>query len=583
MAATGGIRAGRAFVELGLNQGQLAKGLKQAQAKLQAFGKAAATIGAGLMGASAAVLAPLMSMVSGFSIYGDKLHKMSARTGVMSDSLSELGFAAEQSGSSLDAVGNALFRMRRRVANASTGSGPAARALGALGLSAEEITQLTPEEQLLTVADALQKVENESLAAQYAFEIFGDGAKGLLPLLQEGADGIEALMEEARDLGISVSPEDAQAAADYGDAWNRISTVLSGVRNNIGAALIPVLNDLLATVTPYLAAIGKWVKENRQLAVTIAKIAAAVGAAGAVLVALGGAAMVAASGIGALLMIMAAAKSAIAMATAAVTFLVTPLGAAVGVIGVLSAAAIALGSAFIYFSGAGTWAIEQVSQALQWLRSSVFPVLESIYAALTSGRFGLAGQILWASLRVAFFTGMQTILESLKTWESHVAGVFGRIALKARQAVLQAYAALPGISKETRAKIGMELLKIGGQLINLTKTDFVGDQLEKAKQDLADLQQQVEVGAKEAEPPGDTGSIPGQGRSFDFQLPNLDEIGSQVQEAWQVAVGTTNSFAAGRIGLQARPLEKIQNTLAQMDDKLARLVDQGEEGLVFGD
>src|SRR5690606_28423232 len=106
--------------------------------------------------AGAAITGPMVAAAKQFASAGDSLHKMSARTGASAQSLSELGFAAEQSGSNVDALGSAMFRMRRRIANASTGAGPAVRALRDLGLEAGKLTQLPVDEQLGVIADALK-------------------------------------------------------------------------------------------------------------------------------------------------------------------------------------------------------------------------------------------------------------------------------------------------------------------------------------------------------------------------------------------------------------------------------------------
>jgi hypothetical protein len=100
---------------------------------------------------------------------------------------------------------------------------------------------LPVEQQFDQIVRALAGVENESLRAQYAFEILGDGAKALMPLLNQGADGIEAFRKQARDLGITISDDDAASAAALADAWDILKRSLSAVTIQLGAALAPLL------------------------------------------------------------------------------------------------------------------------------------------------------------------------------------------------------------------------------------------------------------------------------------------------------------------------------------------------------
>jgi len=66
MADTRGIRAGRAYVELGVAD-KLTKGLEKAQARLKAFGEGLQRIGKGLATLGGSVLAPIMLGVKAFT------------------------------------------------------------------------------------------------------------------------------------------------------------------------------------------------------------------------------------------------------------------------------------------------------------------------------------------------------------------------------------------------------------------------------------------------------------------------------------------------------------------------------------
>ena len=101
MAKSQGIRAGKAFVELGVSD-KLTAGLRRAQKRLSAFGSGLRSIGTRITGFGAALAAPLAGSLKVFAAAGDQLDKMSKRTGVSVEALSELGFAAEQSGTNLE-------------------------------------------------------------------------------------------------------------------------------------------------------------------------------------------------------------------------------------------------------------------------------------------------------------------------------------------------------------------------------------------------------------------------------------------------------------------------------------------------
>jgi len=104
MGLSSGIRAGAAYVELYTKDSRMVKGLQAAEKKLKAFGEGITSIGTRLAGLGAGVVTPLIGAAKVFSDMGGDLADMSQRTGVSVEALSELGFAAEQSGSDMETL-----------------------------------------------------------------------------------------------------------------------------------------------------------------------------------------------------------------------------------------------------------------------------------------------------------------------------------------------------------------------------------------------------------------------------------------------------------------------------------------------
>lgn len=421
-ASTGAIRAGKAFVEIGADNSKLLKVLNKSSDRMKAFAANAAKIGGSLIAAGTSITAPLTAAVFSFSEAGDKLDKMSIRTGASVESLSALGFAAEQSGTSIDALGSGLFRMRRRIANATTGAGPAKRALDALGLSADELSKLDSDQQLLKVADSLAKVEDDSLAAQYAFEILGDGGKALLPLLQSGSDGINAMMLEAKELGLVVSQSQSKAGADFMDAWNRIKRSSKASIFLLGGELAPVLTDLAKHVVEGAKVAQQWIRENGH----IIKLAAAIGvgliALGGVILALSGIVYVAGLGVGLL-------AGAISFLGGVVSFLLSPLG--------LVTAALA---GILYYSGAGGEALDWLSERFKSLGEFVSDTFGLVKKAMDAGEYELAAKLLIAAIQVKFYEGLSGITGKVLEWKTLFLDIWYGMIDQASKYMLDAWA-----------------------------------------------------------------------------------------------------------------------------------------------
>jgi len=289
MSSGANVRAGRAFVELFADKSKLVKGLKSAEKDLKAFGAGVTRIGGTIAAAGAAIVAPIVGAAAKFASFGDNLNKMAARTGVSVEALSQLKFAAEQSGASIEDLGAVLQKMNRRVGRVTAGAGSSVEtaALEELGLSMEKLQGMNAEERFLAIADAMANYGDNAAAAGLAQRAFGTGVDKLLPLIFSGREGIKQLREEAQRLGVTMSTEDADAAAEYTDAMNRLKRSLEAAWQTVGAAVAPVLTELSNRLAAAAGKVREFIAEHREVIVTALKVGAVIAAAGTAIAGIG--------------------------------------------------------------------------------------------------------------------------------------------------------------------------------------------------------------------------------------------------------------------------------------------------------
>jgi hypothetical protein len=102
-------------------------------------------------------------------------------------------------------------------------------------------------------------------------KVFGRAGLELVPLLAEGAAGIEKLQREADLLGRTMSTEDANAAAKLNDAIGRVTSAFSGLKNILSAAVAPALTEAANKIASLTAGLTRWVDQNREAVVTTLK------------------------------------------------------------------------------------------------------------------------------------------------------------------------------------------------------------------------------------------------------------------------------------------------------------------------
>ena len=216
---------------------------------IQDTGKKVGNVGKGMTkwvtGPIAAVGGGLFALAQKTANAGDEIQKMALRTGFSTEALSEYKHAAELSGTSLESMENGVKRMQRSIFDLERGLATQTEAFEAMGLAIEDVQGLSPEEQFNKVTMALADVEDESRRAALAQQVFGRAGTELLPMLASGADGIEAMRQEARDLGIVFDQEAADAAAQFNDDMDRLKKGFAGVFQELGQQLIPLMTEKL--------------------------------------------------------------------------------------------------------------------------------------------------------------------------------------------------------------------------------------------------------------------------------------------------------------------------------------------------
>jgi len=240
---------GKLLLNLGVNTGTFetdmgraarvsAKRSKQIKDQMDLAMKAIAT------GAIAAA-GSLGTLVKKTADTADGIQKMSNRLGVSTEFLSQYRHVAELSGTTLERVGDGVRKMSKSINDGNNGLSTATRAFNSLGISLTELNALNPEQQFELIADRISRVDDQSVKAGAAMDIFGRAGVDLLTVLNSGAEGIKGMREEADAFGLTMSQEAADSAADFNDSITRLDSKLTGMAETIGQGLIPIATEMI--------------------------------------------------------------------------------------------------------------------------------------------------------------------------------------------------------------------------------------------------------------------------------------------------------------------------------------------------
>ena len=266
------------------------KGKDQASGAMGKVGKSVdrmgakfAKVGGIMMGVGAGMLAFAGKMVTDYAKAGDEIAKMSRRTGIATEELSEMRHVLEISGSSLGSYEKAIRRMQRAIVDADSGMAEYKEAFDTLGISMDDVMGKSPEEQFWIVRDALSEVEDFTTKAALAQDLFGRSGTELMPIIDDTAESIQGLKDEAHELNMVFDKESAAAAEAQVDALTDFKLAIEGLRNAFAKAIMPAITDFLTLLTDKLKPMIEWLSEHEGVSKMFLKIGAVLVVGGAVM------------------------------------------------------------------------------------------------------------------------------------------------------------------------------------------------------------------------------------------------------------------------------------------------------------
>lgn len=228
------------------------------QSQLAGFGVTIPAAAAGLaaFGAgAAAITANLLKLEDRVENLGNK----AAQLGVSFGFVQVLENAAARSGTSIDSVAGGIARLQNSLLGVDEESKKAKSALENLGVTADELRDLTPTRQYVLLADALQNIEDPARRTATAIALFGRSGVELLPFF----NNIGKAALDMQRLGGAMNDLDKQRLDEFGDGIDAITTATSrvfeilgttfaGLGEGVAKGLGDAIGGLAAAIEPVL-------------------------------------------------------------------------------------------------------------------------------------------------------------------------------------------------------------------------------------------------------------------------------------------------------------------------------------------
>lgn len=239
--------------KLKLDSSEYEQGLEESEKSAGTFGdKLKNVLGNGAKFAAGAIAAAgtasmaagkqLIEGVSNVAVMGDNIDKMSQKMGMSAEAYQEWDAIMQHSGTSIESL---QASMKTISAAAESGSD----AFEKLGISQEDVANMSKEDLFSSVITGLQNMEEGTERTYIASQLLGRGATELGALLNTSAEDTEAMRQRVHELGGVMSNDAVKAAAGYQDALQDMQTAMGSMQRGMMEGFLPSFTTIMNGLT----------------------------------------------------------------------------------------------------------------------------------------------------------------------------------------------------------------------------------------------------------------------------------------------------------------------------------------------
>ncbi|MED8104339.1 phage tail tape measure C-terminal domain-containing protein [Escherichia coli] len=213
---------------------------KKIVSDVDAVATAFAAASSAAVGTAAGVGAYGFNLLKSSSSQIAEAKRLSDALGMSTQALLSWQYAAGKAGVSGEQIADIFKDLGDKIGDAALNkSGEAVDALDALGLSAEKLKRVSPDEQLLAISDALKKIGTTSEKTTI-LESLGNDLSRMLPLLEQGGEKLRQYMAAAQTFGVAPDDADIEKLVRTNALFEDMASQVDGVKIALATGLADV-------------------------------------------------------------------------------------------------------------------------------------------------------------------------------------------------------------------------------------------------------------------------------------------------------------------------------------------------------
>ena len=231
-------------------------------------------------GAAAAIGGGLIKLGYNAITSADQLNTLSKQTGISTDELQKMQYAADLVDVSVEDITGALRKMKSKMDPANATFKELRVDVTNADGSLRDATDV-----FYDAINALSGIENETERDRVAMQLFGKSSDSLARIIDDGGAALKAYGEEAENLGLILDEDTISSLNDTNDAVDKMKATVSATLGQVGADVAEVLGPAVEKVGEWISGITEKLRSlTPEQTETILKIVAVVAAIAPLLV-----------------------------------------------------------------------------------------------------------------------------------------------------------------------------------------------------------------------------------------------------------------------------------------------------------
>jgi hypothetical protein len=220
--------------------------LKKADKNVSGFNKLLKDMG-GLL-AGALTIGAARSFVQEMVGLSDQLVDTSAALGISAQALQQWQYAGSLVGAEAGDISTAFKKLQLAAADNKS-------AFKDIGVNPKDFA--TTEDLMRGVARGIAELETNEQRTAAASDLLGKAGTKLIPVFNEGAEGVDKLLAELDELGGGIGDDALVVLDDLGDQMTKFDTASTSLKSRLAVALLPTLTKVFDVLTRWVAALSR--------------------------------------------------------------------------------------------------------------------------------------------------------------------------------------------------------------------------------------------------------------------------------------------------------------------------------------